>query len=144
MSISLIKTGSWFADLPPGHRKIGISRGVPRRMDPGYRVYRKLAPGPWFNSVSAEEYYQLYRTEILAPLDPRRIAAELVELARGDVPVMVCYERVGAGSWCHRALAAEWLAQAVGTPIPEFGYEDLAQEDHPLMAAELRRAAPVP
>ena len=56
-----IKTASWFDKLPDDHMRIGISRGVPRNLSAGYRVFRKLAPGPWFNSVSAVEYYRLYK-----------------------------------------------------------------------------------
>jgi hypothetical protein len=134
-----IKTGCWFADLPAGHTKIGISRGVPRRMAAGYRVYRMLAPGSWFNSVGAEEYHHLYRTKILGHLDPRVIASHLVDLARGNTPVMSCYEHAGGADWCHRAMAAEWLAEALGRPVPEVGFEALAQEDHPLMSPQLRR-----
>lgn len=137
-----IKTGSWFGEVPTDHIKIGISRGVPRRMPAGYRVYRKLAPGSWFQSVSAEEYYHRYRTEILAPLDPRVIAAELIDLARGAVPVMVCYEKAGGPDWCHRAMTAEWLAEALGRPIPEVGLETLSQADHPLMPPGLAREIP--
>ena len=139
-----IKTACWFATLPAGHVKIGISRGVPRRMAAGYRVYRTLAPGPWFHSVSAEEYYHLYRTEILAKLDPRVVASELIDLARGGIPVMLCYEKIGPGEWCHRAMAAEWLAEALDRPIPEIGFETLPQHEHPLMPPELARKIPVP
>jgi hypothetical protein len=128
-----MKTASWFTPLPDDHIRIGISRGVPRRQAAGYRVFRQLAPGPWFNSVDAEEYYRRYRAEILAPLDPRTVAAELTDLAGGRIPVLVCYERPGAGDWCHRAMAAEWLAAALGRTVPELGYETLPQHQHPLM-----------
>ena len=79
-----------------------------------------------------------YRSEVLGPLDPHAVASELVDLAGGGVPVMVCYERVGGRGWCHRALVAEWLAAALGQPVPEVGFEALARQDHPMMAAELR------
>jgi hypothetical protein len=133
-----IKTASWYTKLPDGHAKIGISRGTPRGMAAGYRMYRKLAPGSWFNSVGAEEYDRLYRTEILDRLDPRLVAADLVAKAGGQIPVMLCFERPGRGQWCHRALAAEWLAEALGHPVPEVGYETLSQADHPLLPAGLR------
>ena len=136
-----IKTSSWFDTLPANHMRIGISRGVPRRLAAGYRIYRKLAPGAWFNSVGADEYYHRYRTEILGPLDPRAVAAELADMANGGVAVMLCYERAGSGDWCHRAMAAEWLAEALGRPVPEFGFEELPQHLHPLMPAGLRRGA---
>jgi hypothetical protein len=139
-----IKTGCWFTDLPEGHIKIGISRGVPRRMAAGYRIFKQLAPGPWFNSVSAEEYYRLYRAEILGRLDPRVVASQLIDLARGNVPVMVCYERPGTGQWCHRSMAAEWLAEALGRPIPEVGFEAVPQADHPLLPPGLSRPIRTP
>jgi hypothetical protein len=142
-----MKIGSWFTKLPDHHKRIGISRGVPRRLPPGYRVYRALAPGPWFNSVGIEEFYHLYRTEILGPLDPRTVADDLTRLAEGLVPVMLCYERpslqssllAGVGDWCHRAMAAEWLAETLGFVVPEVGYEALPQHEHPLMPPQLRR-----
>jgi Protein of unknown function, DUF488 len=135
-----IKTASWFTDLPEGHTRIGISRGTPHRHQPDYRTYRKLAPGPWFNRVSDEEFYHRYRKEILGPLDPRLVADELFALARGGIPVLLCYEKTGGPVWCHRALAAEWLAEALGHPVPEVGFETLSQHGHPLWPAGLRRA----
>jgi len=139
-----MKTGSWFTSLPDDHMRIGISRGVPRRMAAGYRLLKRLAPGPWFNSVGIDEYYQRYRTEVLAPLNPRAIASELMEMANGRVPVMLCFERPGTGDWCHRAMAAEWLAEALGRVVPEFGFETLPQQQHPLMPPQLRRPISIP
>jgi hypothetical protein len=134
----VIKTGCWFTPLPEGHVRIGISRGVPRRMPEGYRVFRKLAPGEWFSSVSVDEYDRRYRGEVLARFDPRAIAAQLQQLAAGGVAVMLCYERADCGLWCHRAMAAKWLADALGIVVPEVGFEQLPQDQHPLMPAHLR------
>jgi hypothetical protein len=36
-------------------------------------------------------------------------------------------------------MAAEWLAEALGHPVVEFGFEVLPQHQHPLMPAALRR-----
>ena len=121
-------------DLPADHVKVGISRGVPQRgLAAGFRMFRKLQPGPWFNSVSTEEYLRRYRDEVLAPLDPHQVAAQLLELAGGGVPVMVCLEHAGGPKWCHRALAAQWLSDALGQAVPEFGFEDLPQHQHLLL-----------
>ena len=139
-----MKTASWFTPLPEDHMRIGISRGTPRRMAAGYRLYKPLAPGPWFNSVGVEEYYDRYRTEILGALDPRKVRDDLQRLSLGKVPVMLCYERPGGADWCHRAMAAEWLAEALGTPVPEFGYETVPQGEHPLMPPQLRREIALP
>lgn len=107
-------------------------------MAAGYRVYKKLAPGPWFNSVGVEEYDHRYRTEILGPLNPRTVADELAEMSAGRIPVLLCFETPTGGSWCHRAMAAEWLAEALGHPVAEFGFEALPQHQHPLMPSALR------
>jgi len=84
-------------------------------MTAGYRLYKALAPGPWFNSVGIDEYYSRYRAEILGPLDPRKVRDDLDGLAAGRTPVLLCYERPGGADWCHRAMAAEWLAEALAS-----------------------------
>jgi hypothetical protein len=135
-----MKTSSWFTMLPSDHMRIGISRGQPRGQAAGYRMYRKLAPGPWFNSAGPEEYYHLYKTEILAPLNPQVVLGDLVELSLGKVPVLLCFERPNGRDWCHRAMAADWLSNELGFPVPEFGCEHFDQKNHPLMPKALRRA----
>jgi hypothetical protein len=137
----MIKTSHWFADFPDDHLRIGISRGTPRNAKAGYRLFKKLAPGPWFNSVGPAEYVHLYNTEILSQLDPRVIAADLLAMAGGRIPVLLCYERPNGKDWCHRAMAAQWLAEATGSPVPELGFENLAQHMHPLWPEEMRPAA---
>ena len=106
-------------------------------MTAGYRLFRRLAPGRWFNSVDAQEYQRRYQADILDPLNPRIVADQLTDLVGGAVAVLVCFERAGSGQWCHRALAAEWLAKALGRPVPELGFELLPQADHPLMPGQL-------
>lgn len=59
---------------------------------------------------------------------------ELIDLAGGQEPVLLCYERAGTGQWCHRAMAAEWLAKALGEQVPEVGFETLAQAEQPAHA----------
>jgi hypothetical protein len=124
-----LKTGSLFGPLPDNHVRIGISRGVPRRMPAGFRRYPRLNPGPWFNSVDADEYDRLYAAEVLARLDPHRVRDELLRLADGRVPVLCCFER-GPPATCHRALVAEWFEKA-GITCRELGHEERAE--HPLM-----------
>lgn len=142
MTVPLIKTACWFDKLPDDHQRIGISRGTPRGVGPGYRTYRKLAPGPWFHSVDPEEYYRLYKAEILSPLNPHEVAAELAALSQGRIPTLLCFERVG--SWCHRAMVAEWLARGLGIPVPEFRFEGRDHARHPLMPPLADRAEPDP
>ncbi len=139
MTTPTILTGSWFSKLPATHIKIGISRGVPRGLAAGYRRFKRLAPGPWFNRVNAVEYDRLYKAEILAPLKPATVILQILAAAAGKTPVLCCYEMLDHGEWCHRAMAAQWLADHLKQTIPEFGFEALPQHEHPLMPQELRR-----
>ena len=50
----------------------------------------------------------------------------------------------GTEERCHRAMAAEWLAEALRFPVPEVGFEDLPQDEHPLMPPQLRRVIAMP
>jgi hypothetical protein len=76
---------AWSTPLDSSYCRIGISRGVPRQQPVGFKKYRKLAPGAWFNSVTQEEYDQLYRAEVLDRLDPQVLADELApsDMANG-------------------------------------------------------------
>ena len=124
----LIKTGSWFTPLPEDHIRVGISRSTPRGFPAGYRVFRKLAPGRWFNSVTPADYLARYNAEILGPLDPREVASAILEIAGGKTPVLCCFEKVqdiAAGrSWCHRSIAGQWLKDKSGAEIEELGAPD--------------------
>jgi hypothetical protein len=51
--LDYVKTSSFRTYTGPG--RISIARFAPRGHPAGYRVYSKLAPGPWFNKVSNEE-----------------------------------------------------------------------------------------
>jgi Active DUF488-N3 subclade len=139
-----IKTAAWSSRLPPGHARIGISRGQPRQAGEPYRMYRKLAPGPWFNSVSEAEYVRRFHLEVLMPLKPHQVAADLAALAEGSIPTLLCFERPGAGSWCHRSLVAAWLADGLRIAVPELGFEHLPQDQHPLLPPALREPVAAP
>jgi len=44
-----MKTASFFAYTGPA--RISIARFAPRGSPAGFRIYRALAPGPWFNQT---------------------------------------------------------------------------------------------
>ncbi len=132
-------TTSWYAPRCPDHQIIGISRGVPRRMAAGYRLYRALAPGEWFKIASTEEYIERYHAEILAQLDPAEVWADLNRLAGGKKPALVCFERIGTGSWCHRAIVAKWFAETLGVEVGEYGHTHLGTgRNHPMLPLSMR------
>ena len=115
-----MKTACFFEYTGPG--RISIARFPPRGTPAGFRVYRALAPGPWFKSVSEPEYRKRYAAQ-LAALDPQRTHQELVALAAGDEPVLLCWERradLEAGRvFCHRRIVAGWLQDALGVEVAE-------------------------
>ncbi len=82
-----IVTSSRFAPLSPEHIRIGISRSVPRGLARGFRLYRRLAPGPWFRSIpDPQEWLARYRAEVLDPLDPEQTVAELLRITGAPYP----------------------------------------------------------
>jgi len=115
-----MKTGSFFEYIGPG--RVSIARFAPRKTPAGFRVYRALAPGPWFKSVDEAEYRVRYDRQ-LSDLDPQRVWDDLHVLAGGAEPVLLCWERkrdLEAGrAFCHRRIAAAWFAVALGHDVPE-------------------------
>jgi len=110
-----LKTAS-FSTTPPDGR-ISIARFAPRRHPAGYRIYSKLAPGKWFNSVSEEEYRILFADEILSRLDPQATWDALHALAAPFEPVLLCWEK--PGEFCHRRLVATWFEEHLGVIVSE-------------------------
>ena len=87
-----------------------------------------------------EEYLPRYQAQ-LDKLDPHKVAADVLALADGIIPVLTCWERLGRGLCCHRAFVASWLAEAVGEPVPEVSFERLPQDQHPLLPQRRGAAA---
>ena len=98
-----------------GPGRISIARYPPRDTPAGFRVYRALAPGTWFNSVDRVEYEHLYALQ-LAQLDPANVWADLHALAGDHEPVLLCWERppFTETNWCHRRLVASWSGSTLG------------------------------
>ncbi|OAN49406.1 hypothetical protein A6A04_19460 [Paramagnetospirillum marisnigri] len=133
-----MQTASWYTKLPDTSQVIGISRGTPRGMAKGYRQYKALAPGPWFKTATTEEYIELYFTEILGRLDPVKVEADLMTMAGGKTPTLVCYEKPGGADWCHRGMVSLWLHQHLGIEVTEYGHPGFG-EQHVMLPPSLRR-----
>jgi hypothetical protein len=135
-----MKTASFSTYQGPG--RISIARFAPRGTPAGFRIFKDLAPGTWFNSVTPARYVMLYGQEVLAQLTPKETWDKLHELAGGAEPHLLCWEKpTDAGAWCHRRLVANWLEEALGEKIPELGYETAAVQPLavPKMTADQQR-----
>lgn len=130
-----MKTASWFTYTGPG--RVSISRGTPRGTSKGYKLFKKLAPGPWFNSVDEETYIKLFY-EQLEKLDPVEIVEQIEALHQNDEPVLLCYENPNHKTWCHRAIVSVWLHDQLGLVVPEVGFEENGfGGGHPLLPPTL-------
>jgi hypothetical protein len=114
-----MKTSCFTVFQGPG--RICIARYAPRGTPAGFRMFKALAPGSWFNKVPEEEYRRRYFGEILGPLDARQVLTELETLAEGAEPVLLCWEKppLTPKNWCHRTMVAEWLKDQLGIEVPE-------------------------
>ena len=115
-----MRTAAFSTYSGPG--RISIARFPPRGTPAGFRVYKALAPGTWFNSVPRPEYERLYAAQLVA-LDPKQVVADLTALAGGHEPVLLCYERppFTETNWCHRRLVAAWLERELRIMVDEVG-----------------------
>jgi hypothetical protein len=133
-----IVTSSWFGALPPEYSRIGISRGTPRGQA-GFRMYRKLQPGAGTLKLPDAEFTSQYMREVLGQLDPRQTVDELIVLAAGRVPALLCFEHTHSPAWCHRGIVSAWLQAEIGIEVPEYGREaDGCGVEHPKLCAEAR------
>jgi len=132
-----VVTSSWFTDLPPDFCRIGVSRGVPRNQS-GYRMYRKLQPGPYLKLPDGP-FTERYHTEVLDRLDPRQTVDEFMALAAGKSVAILCFEHPHSATWCHRAMISAWLQQTLGLDVPEYGRErEGCGIAHPKLCPEAR------
>ena len=110
-----MRTSSFFTYQGPG--RITIARYAPRGTPGGFHMFKALAPGGWFNKVGFAQYEKLYREEILGRLDARRTFDELVALADGAEPVLLCWEKPPLTQTnCTRSRLADWTDGSPSRP----------------------------
>lgn len=102
-----------------------------------------MEPDAWYRSVGTEEFVKLYAEKILASLDPQRVVNELLELAAGRIPTLLCYEPPEAGpQWRHRSLVSQWFHQKLGLEVYELGFvHEGCGHSHPKLPPSMRRTA---
>ena len=143
-----IVTSCWYTALPgvgtkgatDTHKKLGISRGVPRSgVGAGFQLFKVLQPGTWFNSVGPDEYRKRYFAEVLDKLSPQDIVDRIAAMSDGKVAVLVCYEKPDDNHYCHRGYVSAWLKDRLGLDVPELGREsDGCGWQHPKLPAAHR------
>lgn len=116
-----MKTGCFFTYFGPG--RISVARWAPRNIPSGYQIYKQLQPGEYFNKVSEDEYRILYGRQ-LAKLSPEKVWRDLHEYTPGSEPVLLCWERVDRGEFCHRRLVADWFRLTLGEQVHELGTQE--------------------
>jgi hypothetical protein len=115
-----MKTASFFDYTGPG--RISIARFAPRDTPAGFRVFKALAPGPWFNSVDRAEYERRF-THQLSLLNAVYVADQLIKMAHPYEPILLCWERKSqiehGTAWCHRDLVAAWFKREIDLDVAE-------------------------
>lgn len=103
-----MQTASFFTYTGPG--RISIARWAPSRHPFGYRVYRPLNPRREWMKLAPAEFDPIYRTLLLAQLDPQQVWDD--RLAAPHEPVLLCWEHPP-----YRRHVAEWLEEALGMEV---------------------------
>lgn len=79
---------------------------------------RALAPERAWLNLDRPEYEPLYRARLDA-LGVPAIRRSIAALALDREPVLLCFESLIDGSWCHRRIFAAWWQEQTGQPVPE-------------------------
>lgn len=111
-----MKTGS-FRNCAKLRGAVSISNGIPDFFRGPQ--YKKVAPRWDMLKMSREDYDREFDL-ILSGLDPQKVYRDLL-LMGGEDPILLCWER--PNTWCHRRRVAEWLEEALGIVITEYGFD---------------------
>jgi hypothetical protein len=143
MSKQRIVTSCWHTKLPADYAPIAICRGTPNWRS-GYRRYIPLNPLRRGFHASREVFTRIYTEEVLGILEPERVVKDLLDLADGRIPALLCWEPPEPGPrWCHRSLVSVWLWERLGLEVPEFGLErEGFGWSHPKLHPDVRRLGP--
>jgi hypothetical protein len=135
---NLIVTSCWFTPLPDAYCRIGVSRGTPRNQR-GYSMYRKLQPPKNSLRLADGPFTIVYYADVLERLNPQRTVDDLLNLARGKIPALLCFEATHDPAWCHRGMISAWFQATLGLDVPEFDREEEGCGlNHPKLCPEAR------
>lgn len=113
-------------------------RNLPNNVEPiaictlcpvGYngKKYKCLAPSSklllkWKKDKDINYYIQHFQEEVLNKLNISCVIMDLINLAAGKIPCLICYEK--PSDFCHRHLVAEWLREIPNVYVKEFKKEE--------------------
>lgn len=111
-----------------GVMAISIARYSPKWFN-GPR-YTEVSPTGYMLSGACthEEYLRRY-DEILRRLDPKKVIADVENIAKGRDVALCCYEK--PGDFCHRHLLSEWLRKN-GYDVKEWQPEEKKEQTQQL------------
>jgi hypothetical protein len=141
MDTPKIVTSCWHTRLPADFAPIAICRGTPSWRS-GYRRYMALNPLRRGFHAARDVFTQIYNDDVLGVLQPEQVVEDLIEIADGRIPALLCWEPPEPGpKWCHRSLVSVWLWEELGLEVPELGHEKEGFGwSHPKLHPDVRRS----
>jgi len=82
----------------------------------------EITPKGWYLRSPERAYLAAYDAQ-LARYGPELIQARFDTIAaeHGEPLVLLCFENLASGAWCHRSLFSAYWRQQTGQEIPELG-----------------------
>lgn len=116
------------------YREFRVEMGVPIQTSNGKPRWKlPYALGPAWDSVMPDRrtiqmtdrnrFTQLYRRKLeVAGIETLRGDVEfMLKRYRSDTAVLLCFEVLSSGSWCHRSVLADWWREKTGEDVVELG-----------------------
>jgi len=100
---------------------VRISLGRPRGWST-LAFVTEITPRGWYLRKPEDEYLVAYDAQ-LSRYGPESIVARFDAIAAqfGEPLVLLCFENLATGSWCHRTLFRRFWLGETGHDIPELG-----------------------
>ncbi len=115
-----LATCNFHAYRPEMGRAVSTSVGRPRFFGHQYVTLDAAAP----HGLRHIEDLAAFAPRYLARLEEHKeeILEALIDLAGAGEPlVLMCFENLAKGKWCHRTTLGLWLFETTGQVVPELG-----------------------
>lgn len=115
-----LATCNFHAYRPEMGKAVSTSVGRPRFFGHPYVTLDAAAP----HDLRHIEDLGVFAPRYIDRLEEHKaeILQALIDLAAGGEPlVLLCYESLAKGKWCHRTTLGLWLFETTGQAVPELG-----------------------